>query len=92
MFDKATSPSSAFNLPGFASTVAGNITTDASLDLGVLVSIGRAGLELRSSELEARTLPVAISNEGGVSYVVRVEPDAQATLDAFAAGLAFPPA
>jgi LCP family protein required for cell wall assembly len=92
MFDKATSPSSAFNLPGFASTVAENITTDASLDLGVLVSIGRAGLDLRSSDLEARTLPVAISNEGGVSYVVRIEPDAQATLDAFAAGLAFPPA
>ena len=89
LFDQV-SGSSRFSLPGFASTLADNITTDAGLDLGALVDLGQSALELNSSDLEGRTLPVKISNEGGVSYVIRVEPDAQATLDAFISGTRFP--
>ena len=90
MFDEATSRSNAFNLPGFASTVAENIKADVSLDLGAIVELGKAGLELSSSDIEAMTLPVEISNQGGVSYVVRVEPTAQAVIDAFILGAPFP--
>jgi anionic cell wall polymer biosynthesis LytR-Cps2A-Psr (LCP) family protein len=90
LFDQVASRSSAFNLPSFASTVAENITTDAGLDLGALVDLGRSALELSSSDIEARTLPVKISNENGVSYVIRVEPDAQSTLEAFISGSPFP--
>ncbi len=90
LFDQVSSRSAAFNLPGFAGTVAENITTDAGLDLAMLIDLGRAALDLSSSDLEGRTLPVKISNEGGVSYVIRVEPEAQSTLDAFLSGTPFP--
>ncbi|MDJ0959335.1 MAG: LCP family protein [Acidimicrobiia bacterium] len=89
LFDQV-STSSAFDLPGFAGTVAENITTDAGLDLGALIDLGRSALQLSSSDLEGRTLPVRITNEGGVSYVVPVEPEAKATLDAFLNGEPFP--
>jgi LCP family protein required for cell wall assembly len=90
LFDEVSSRSNAFSLPNFASTFAEQIRADASLDLGVLVELGRAGLALDSADIQALTLPVAISNEGGRSYVVRVEPDAQSVIDAFNAGEPFP--
>lgn len=90
MFDEATSPSSAFSLPGFASTFAEQITADEGFTPGVMVELGRAALSLSSSAIETMTLPVTGSTEGGVAYVVRVEPAATGVLDAFIAGVAFP--
>jgi LCP family protein required for cell wall assembly len=90
MFDQATSKSSAFNLPSFASTFAEQITADEGFTPAVMVDLGRAALSLSSSEIETMTLPVTISNEGGVSYVVRVEPAATTVLAAFIAGTPFP--
>jgi LCP family protein required for cell wall assembly len=90
MFDQATSPSSAFSLPGFASTFAEQITADAGFTPRVMVDLGRATMSLSSSAIETKTLPVTGSTEGGVAYVVRVEPDATDVLDAFIAGVAFP--
>jgi LCP family protein required for cell wall assembly len=90
MFDQVSSRSGAFNLPGFASTVAANITTDAGMDLNTIIGLGQSALDFSSADLDARTLPVVVSNEGGRSYVIRVEPDAQTTLDAFTAGEPFP--
>lgn len=90
MFDQATSPSSAFSLPGFASTFAEQITADAGFTPGVMVDLGRSVLGLSSSAIETMTLPVTGSTEGGVAYVVRVEPDATTVLDAFIAGTDFP--
>ncbi len=90
MFDQATSPGKAFNLPGFASAFAEQIRADSGLSVNVLVELGRAVLGLSSSEIDTKTLPVAISNEGGVSYVVRTEPAATNVLNAFAAGDPFP--
>ncbi len=90
MFDQATSPSSAFSLPGFASTFAEQITADAGFTPGVMVDLGRSVLSLSSSAIETTTLPVTGSTEGGVAYVVRVEPDATTVLDAFIAGTVFP--
>ena len=55
-----------------------------------MVELGRATMSLSSGEIETMTLPVTGSTEGGVAYVVRVEPDATAVLDAFIAGTVFP--
>lgn len=90
MFDQATSPGKAFNLPGFASAFAEQIRADAGLSVNVLVELGRAVLGLSGGEIDTRTLPVVISNEGGVSYVVRTEPEATNVLNAFAVGDPFP--
>lgn len=89
LFDKATSRSSVLDLPSFAATVAEEITTDETLTVGVMVELGRAVLSLKPQDLEATTLPVRIVNEDR-SYVVPVEPEASAVLDAFKAGRPFP--
>jgi len=89
LFDQATSRGNALNLPSFANTVAEQITTDETLTVSVMVELGRAVLSLKSQDLEATTLPVRIVNEER-SYVVPVEPEASAVLDAFKAGQPFP--
>ena len=90
MFDQATSASAAFNLPGFASTFAEQITADAGFSTSVMIELGRAALGLDSGEIETMTLPVTSSTEGGVAYVIPIEPDAQAVVDAFIVGEPFP--
>lgn len=92
LFDQATSTSNALNLPNFASKVAEEIKADKSLSASVILELGRALLSLSSSDIEAMTLPVDIQTIDSVSYVVRVEPDANETLRAFRAGLPFPAA
>ena len=89
MFSQAASPGNAFNLPGFISTFAEQITADAGMSVPVLIELGTSALTLRGTEIEARTLPVAISNEGGVSYVVQTDA-APTVLAAFATGAPFP--
>jgi LCP family protein required for cell wall assembly len=90
MFDEATSPSSAFSLPSFATTFAEQITADAGFTPSVMIDLGRAVMSLSSGEIETKTLPVKGSTEGGVAYVVPIEPDATAVVDAFIAGEPFP--
>jgi LCP family protein required for cell wall assembly len=95
LFDQATSKGNALNLPGFAATVAEQIKTDETLTVGVMVELGRAALSLGSKDIEAMTLPVKIQEEtrsdgSRISYVVGIEPDATAVLDAFKAGEPFP--
>lgn len=90
MFDEATSPSSAFNLPSFASTFAEQITADAGFTPGVIIDLGRSALGLDRGEIATMTLPVTGSTEGGVAYVVPIEPTATSVLDAFIAGTVFP--
>lgn len=90
MFDKATSRSSAFNLPGFASTFAEQITADAGFSVNVMVELGRAALSLSSADIQTLTLPVKSHTEDGRAYVIPIEPSATAVIDAFIAGEAFP--
>jgi LCP family protein required for cell wall assembly len=90
MFDQATSASAAFNLPRFASTFAEQITADSGFSTSVMIELGRAALGLDSGEIETMTLPVTGSTEGGVAYVIPIEPDAQSVVDAFIAGEPFP--
>jgi LCP family protein required for cell wall assembly len=89
LFDQVTSPSSAFNLPGFVATLTDQITADEGLTAGVLLEVGREAMDLRSGQLETATLPVRTSNEER-SYVVPIEPDAAVLLDAFRNGKPFP--
>jgi len=90
MFDKATSKSSAFNLPSFASTFAEQITADAGFSINVMVDLGRSALSLSSGDIETKTLPVKNHTEDGRAYVVPIEPGATAVIDAFIAGEPFP--
>jgi LCP family protein required for cell wall assembly len=90
MFTQAASPGKAFNLPGFTSTFAEQITADSGMSVGVLAELGRQALGVRGGDIETRTLPVTISNEGGVSYVVPVDPEATTMINAFIAGEPLP--
>ena len=85
LFDQVTSPSAAFNLPGFLPTLADNITADEGLSLGAMADMGRAVLTLRSGDIERATMPVRNSSgDDGRSYVVPTE-EAEAVLQAFLA-------
>ena len=90
MFDQATSKSSAFNLPHFASTLAEQIKADEGFTVQVMIDMGRAGLSLSSTEIETRTLPVKNQTEDGRAYVVPIEPDATNVINAFLTGAPFP--
>ncbi len=90
MFNQAASPGKAFNLPGFATTFAEQIRADSGMSVGVLIELGTQALRLSGDAIDARTLPVEISNSGGTSYVVPVEPAAGIVLDAFASASPFP--
>ncbi len=90
MFDQAASPRKAFNLPGFASSFADQIRADSGVSVAVIAELGRAALGVRGDDIETRTLPVTISNEGDVSYVVPVDPAGE-VIAAFNAGRPFPP-
>ena len=90
MFDQATSKSAAFNLPSFASTFAEQIRADAGFSVNVMVDLGRSALAMSSSDIRTITLPVKTSTENGRSYVIPIEPDATAVIDAFIGGDPFP--
>ena len=90
MFDKATSKSSAFNLPSFATTFAEQIRADAGFSVNVMIELGRAALSLSSSDIQTMTLPVQNSTEDGRAYVVPIEPEATNIIEAFLLGNPFP--
>jgi LCP family protein required for cell wall assembly len=74
LFGQVTSPSSAFNLPGFLPTFADQITADEGLTLGLMADLGRKALTLDSRSIDAATLPVKYEQgEDGRSYVVPVD-------------------
>jgi len=92
LFDQVTSPSSAFNLPGFLPTFAEQITADESLSLGVMAEIGRSALGLPSGNIERATLPVRnTKGEDGRAYVEPVA-EAVAVIEAFFSGDPYPQA
>ena len=89
LFDQVSSKKNVFNLPGFASTFAEEVTVDAGLSLGTLIELGRAALDLSTGDIEAVTLPV-VDQRGadGGAYVVPGD-EASRYLDAFRAGEPF---
>ena len=85
---KASSPSGLIRSPAVLTEVTGNLTVDSTVSPARLV---RTAWSMRSAdETQAVTLPVVGSNEGGVSYVVRSEPAATETIEAFIAGRRLP--
>ncbi len=86
LFSQVSSPSSAFNLPGFLPTFADQITADEGLSLGLMADLGRRALALDSRSIDAATLPVKNeAGEDGRSYVVPVEAT-RTMIEAFLAG------
>jgi hypothetical protein len=55
-----------------------------------MVELGRAALSLSSSDIQMVTLPVKNSTENGRAYVVPIEPDATAVINAFITGDTLP--
>jgi hypothetical protein len=62
------------------------VVTDGGFDEDQIIELAWAMRNFGPEDLDALTLPVRISNEGGTSYVVPVEPDASAAVTAFVAG------
>jgi polyisoprenyl-teichoic acid--peptidoglycan teichoic acid transferase len=62
------------------------VTADDTLGTDEIIQLAWEMRSLAPEDLDALTLPVDISEEGGVSYVVMHEPEAGAALAAFRAG------
>lgn len=88
IIDKASSPAGLLRAPRAAFSATAYLTADSGTGTGDLARLAWA--MRTSSTTEATALPVRISEEGGVSYVVPVEPDATDVLAAFAAGRPLP--
>ncbi len=84
LLDKATSPARLLDVPFVAGDVGAALKADGRLGIADLAKLGFN--LVRAGEIEAATLPVRDSTEGGVAFVVAVEPDAGRVLQAFQAG------
>lgn len=62
------------------------VRTDPSFDAEDIIELAWNMRNIDAADMESLSLPVVISNEGGVSYVVPVEPDATQALSAFRDG------
>lgn len=62
------------------------VFTDAGFDAEGILQLAWQMRGIEASDMESVTLPVAISNEGGVSYVVETQPAASEMISAFASG------
>ena len=90
LFDQATSPRSAFNLPTFLPTFADQITADEGVSIALMATLGKEALSMNSRDIDNMTLPVKnFKGNDGRAYVVPVDAT-QAILDAFIEGLPFP--
>lgn len=83
MMIKAASPAGVVRLPRVALSLDQAVRADAGLSV---FDVLRAGWGMRGASVDAITLPVVFSNEGGISYVVPDQPAAQETIDRFLSG------
>lgn len=87
---KGSSPSGLIRSPRVLTEVTANLTVDSTV---TPLRMARTAWAFRSAgSTQAVTLPVVGASEGGVSYVVRAEPQATEVLEAFAAGRPLPDA
>lgn len=88
IMDKASSPSGLLRSPAVLTEVTGHLTVDPTVSPSRLI---RTAWSMRSAgDTQAISLPVTGHSEGGVSYVVRVEPAATEVVEAFANGRPLP--
>lgn len=83
---EAKDPSTLLEAGGLTSALGTHLTADRRFGVLAMGGIAWRLPFLESEDVEATALPVETSNEGGVAYVVPVEPEAQAVLDAFRSG------
>jgi LCP family protein required for cell wall assembly len=84
IMEKASSPATLLRSPVIISAVGSHLSADSDVNLFILA---RTAWGMRfAGETDAATLPVTGSSEGGVAYLVKVEPNASEMLAAFAAG------
>lgn len=83
---EAKDPSTLLEAGGLTSALGANLTADRRFGVLAMAGIAWRLPFLGSEDVEAAALPVANSNQGGVSYVVPVEPEAQAVIEAFHSG------
>ena len=62
------------------------VTIDDALDEDSIIQLAWEMRSIGADDFDSRTLPAQISNEGGVSYVVPIQPDADQVLAAFRSG------
>lgn len=79
-------PSSVGGFTDLVDSLGQFVTADDTLGEDEIIQLAWEMRSLRPENLDALTLPVDISEEGGVSYVVLHEPDAGQALAAFRAG------
>ncbi|HUO45658.1 MAG TPA: LCP family protein [Acidimicrobiia bacterium] len=88
IMSKASSPAGLVRSPLAMTAVGSHLTADSNTTVLTLV---RTGWSMRTASItDSISLPVAGSNEGGVSYVVAVQPEATQVLEAFAVGAPLP--
>lgn len=81
---QTSSPSTLFRSPVIITSVGSHLTADSDLNL---FTLARTAWGMRfAGQTDAATLPVTGSTEGGVAYLVKVEPAATDMLAAFSAG------
>lgn len=83
LLSRIASPSGLVRVPQLALALDEAISVDRGFNV---IDLVLAGWGMRSAQIDAATLPVVFSNEGGVSYVVQSDPDANEMLGRFAQG------
>jgi polyisoprenyl-teichoic acid--peptidoglycan teichoic acid transferase len=79
-------PSSASGFSELVSALGQFVTTDSNFREDEIIQLAWSMRNFRTDDLDAATLPGRNSLEGGVAYVVAVEPDASEMIAAFNAG------
>ena len=81
IMSKASSASGLVRSPLLLSAVGSDMKADSGTNV---FALARTGLMMQTASVtDSVALPVAISDEGGVSYVIRVEPAATEVINAF---------
>lgn len=88
IIDQASSPSALVRSPVLITSMGSHLTADSDLSL---FTLARTAWGMRfAGATDTATLPVRGATEGGVAYVVRVDPAATEMLNAFLAGQPLP--
>jgi LCP family protein required for cell wall assembly len=86
MITQIERPSSIDGVRDILDALGGFVFVDSEFDETEIIQLAWGLRNVGPGDLDAVTLPAQISNEGGVSYVVPVEPAAGEAMAAFAAG------
>lgn len=89
MFTQLEIPTSVGAFGGLVEALGQFVITDDAFDEGDIIQLGWELRNITTRDIDSMTLPVQIFEEGGVSYVIPVEPEATQALTAFRDGEPF---